>query len=104
MKQHEIALDACSAGMKLAESVVDDNDVVFLAEGTLLTEKLIANLSERGISTVCVETIEQLSEEEKQRRRQQIEDQIKQRFRKVIENPLMQELCDALIDYRSASV
>ena len=105
MKQHEsINLTECNEGVQLAEAVIDQQGMLLVAEGTILNDKLIQRLASKNIVTICVVVDEQLSDEEKNVRHQQIEEQLNKRFRKVISNPLMQQLRDALISYRSGEL
>ena len=102
MKQHEsIKLTECSEGVQLAEAVIDEKGMLLVAEGTILNDKLIQRLVSKNIDTICVMVDEQISDEEKNLRRQQLEEQITKRFRKVISEPLMLAFRDALINYRS---
>ena len=84
----------------LAESIHDDNGMLLFAEGIILTDKHISRLKEKNIATVTTMVDEQLSEEEMLLMRQQTQERLDKLFRKVMSDPLMQQLYNALIEYR----
>ena len=95
-----IDTSACTAGMQLAEPIHDDNGMLLFIEGTILTDKHISHLKEINIATVTTTLDEQLSEEELLLIRKQTQERLDRLFRNVMSNPLMQQLYNALIDYR----
>ena len=51
----KIGKDALEPGMKLAKPVIGQNEMVLMAEGTELTERLIQRLQDMDVEAVFVE-------------------------------------------------
>lgn len=96
----EIALSDAEEGMQLANDVVDAKGVCLLAGGTALSLASINVLQRRGIETVSTYQLELLTDEQRQKKRQEIEQQLDHCFSKVIEEPFMESLKQIFMDYR----
>ena len=95
-----INLDECTDGMRLADGVIDENGMMLVSADTPINDKLLAKLANLGVENVTIIVEEQLSDEEKLRLQKEIEEQVNDRFRNVADNPLMQQLRDAIIQFR----
>lgn len=95
-----VPLEQVEAGMRLAGDLCDDNGSPLLSAGTELKDSLLASLARRGVKQVQVEVEEQLSDEERNARREAIARRLDVLFRHSGGSPLMDKLREALLRYR----
>lgn len=94
------ALDEIEPGIRLAAAVSDSAGKVLLAEGAELTSSLIASLQKRGLSHVPVAVQITCSPKELSLQREQIKTRVLWLFRNGGDDPLMNKLCEAVLEYR----
>jgi len=94
------ALDSVQEGDELAEDIKDLNGQLLVSTGKLLDKKTIESLKQRNIEAVTINAFEQLTEEQRQARKDEIIEKINYRFRKPENNSLMEELRNLVIAYR----
>ena len=94
----KISLELVKPGMKLAKPVNNDRGMTLCGAGVVLTEALIARLSDMGIKRLTVEGHPTGTNGNGQNLDQQI-DALNARFRHVEGNPLMSKVKNVLLEY-----
>ncbi|MDO9226572.1 MAG: hypothetical protein Q8M09_16015 [Pseudomonadota bacterium] len=100
MKTEHLALEHVTPGMLLGGDVIDANGAVLLAAGSALSESLLAALGRRGIRQVEVTRVEQLSESEREARREAVRARLAHLFRGAGETEAGRFLFEVVLDYR----
>lgn len=98
-----LMLEHTSAGMSLADEVLDKQGHILLPAGTVLTKQLIHSLGNHGIQQVSVIVLQ--SEEQSQKElafHQQKLDRLTTIFRHCPDNPASQELRACIEKYRQS--
>jgi len=104
MNSTVVDLDDASAGMVLAEALLDAHGAVLLPPGAVLSDSTLNSLRRRGVPSCSVlvppepETAEQAAA-----RRQQCLERLQHLFRRSAETEATGELLRLLADYRSRS-
>ncbi|MBN2144174.1 MAG: hypothetical protein JW774_06085 [Candidatus Aureabacteria bacterium] len=93
MSLKSIPLSNACPGMILARILTDEMGRTLCSAGTELNEKLIARLSKMGVSSVYIETNEQLSPEEADLMKKEIEE----RFARIQEGSILIGLKNILL-------
>ncbi len=98
-----LTLDRTSAGMLLADEVLDKQGHILLPAGTILTDQLIHSLENHGIQQVSI-TVPQSEEQTRheQAYRQQKIDRLTTIFRHSPDNPASLALRASIEKYRQA--
>ena len=94
------SLDEIEPGICLAAAVSDSAGKVLLAEGVELTPSLITALQKRGLSHVPVAVETCCSAEELSVQRERIKNRVLWLFRDCGDDPLMNKLCEAVLEYQ----
>lgn len=100
MKTERLALEQVTPGMLLGGDVIDANGAVLLAAGGELSESLLAALNRRGILQIEVVRVEQLSESEREARREALRARLAHLFRGAGDTEAGRFLCEVMLDYR----
>lgn len=88
-----IVLSKSEEGMVLARALTNDKGITLCAEGTVLTQSLIARFDRMGIETLYIETQEKLPEEEYLSLKAEIE----RLFEKATGDPIMEPLKEIVL-------
>lgn len=102
MENKIIRLTNAQSGMRVALDVCDDNGVVLLAAGSVLTEQSLASLVKRGVSQFVVSEV--LSEEQRAQRIVEIDQRLEWLFRYAEEDLLLGKLRETVRAYRVESL
>jgi hypothetical protein len=97
-KMQGLPLELVKPGMKLVKSVKNDRGMTLCGAGVVLTEALIARLSDMGIKRITVEGHPTGTNRNEQSLGQQI-DALNARFRYVEEDPLMRKVKHILLEF-----
>lgn len=95
-----LPLEQAVVGMRLGADVQDAQGAVLLAAGAELTDSLLAALRRRGITQICVHEEEQLSESQREARREAVAARLAHLFRRALESEADRQLYDSVRDYR----
>ena len=95
-----VSLSELKVGDQLAEDVIDAKGVRLLSAGSKISQSAINGLNKRNIEAINIYHFQELSEEQRNEKHQEIERQLNHRFRKVFDQPLMKTLKKILLDYR----
>lgn len=104
MNPTPLSLQRATPGMRLGADVRDAHGAVLLAAGTELTESLLAALRRRGITEIGVLEVEQLSESQREARREAVAARLAHLFRRGGESEADRQLFDSVRDYRMESL
>ena len=96
-----IDLSAATEGMQLATDAIDEKGVCLIVAGASLTEASIKGLAKRNIQNIEIYQQEQLTPEQAQQRRAEIQQQLDYCFSKTQSTPLMSDLKQMLYNYRT---
>ena len=99
MKQIMVDTNKCEEGAVLAEDVVNENGMVMLRAGSVLTGDKINALLRNGINTVPVVHEEKLSAEQIAEKRKKIDKKVSKLFRKSRKDECMSQFESILVDY-----
>lgn len=100
-----LALDQTSAGMLLADEVLDKQGHILLPAGTALTEQLIHSLENHGIQHVSIMVLQSEEQIQQEHARQQKKvDRLATIFRHSPDNPASLELRAYIEKYRQTEV
>jgi hypothetical protein len=101
-----IKIEEAKAGMRVAQDVLLKNTILVVPVGITLTDETIARLKRVGVGKIAIEDEgeEVSSEEERQRKLQEIEENVNKMFSKVINDPVMAKLCEATKNYLKSKV
>ncbi|MCW9023831.1 MAG: hypothetical protein OQK73_04040 [Gammaproteobacteria bacterium] len=104
MSSKILGLDQVTAGMTLAQDVLDASGNCLMVSGVVLTKKQLDSLSKRGINSLAIEFEQELSAEEIAALRNTCITQFEHRFRHVQDDVEMQQLKNILMAYRLESL
>lgn len=100
MKQ--IDVQDLKEGMVLAKDVYGKNKALLMGKGVTVNGESLEQLSRLGVSNLWIETPDEkseLSNEQKQAIKEEVETILDYQFEPVSENPIMQELKELFINY-----
>lgn len=93
-----VPLDQTLVGMTLAEDVLDARGMPLLAKGVILDADTCTLLMRRGVQQVTI--ARKIEMQERLNRQQALEARLQTRFAQVLDDPLMEELFEAIKQYR----
>lgn len=94
------SVDKASIGAELGADIIDNNGNLLMPIGSIISQESINKLMLREIESITIVEKELFSEEQIAELKKEVENSITHRFRKHSNNPLMNELKQALINYR----
>lgn len=100
MNPTPLPLQQATPGMRLGADVQDTHGAVLLSVGTELTESLLTALRRRGINEICVLMVEQLSDAQREARREAVAARLAHLFRRGGASEADRQLFDSVRDYR----
>lgn len=99
MNKITTSLADCPAGATLAEDIVNENGVIVLKAGTLLTEAKINGLQKYELDNIVISSTDKLTEAERAEKRERIEKNIDKRMRKCEMTVEMSKFRNVLLAY-----
>lgn len=104
MRIEQRPLEQVAAGTPVAADVLDSQGNMLLKAGSVVSERLLEQLSRRGVTSLPVAVLEELTPEQRTARDEALEAELTQRFSVVREQPLMARLYDLVLRYRRESL
>lgn len=99
MTDTSIPLDKCPSEATLAEDIVNNNGVVILKAGTVLTERKIETLSKYGVANIVIKSTIKLTPNEVEEKMEKIEKTINKRMRRCEMTDEMNQFKNVLVNY-----
>ena len=100
MRIEQRPLAEIAAGTPVAADVADTQGGLLLKAGSVVTERAIKQLTQRGITSLPVEVTDEATPEEREARSAALEVQLTDLFSAVREQPLMEQLYQLVLCYR----
>ena len=100
MDKISVNISECPVESILAEDVMNDNGVIVLKAGTLLTESKINSLERYGLESIVINSQDKVSAAELEAKKKQIGKILDKRMRRCDMNKEMTSLKNILISYR----